>query len=75
MWRPPLSILFLLSIKKTGYSLNIIVIYLLLFIGFIFLGYHLIISYYRIKNIIKLLNSGELEIKNSLAHGGYRSYS
>lgn len=60
-----LSILILLGNRKLDYSLHIFIIYLLLFIGFLFLVYHIIISYYRIKNIIKILNSEELEIKNS----------
>jgi hypothetical protein len=60
-----LSILILLGQGKLEYSLHIFIIYLLLFIGFLFVIYHIVISYYRIKNIYKILNSDELDIKNS----------
>lgn len=60
-----LSIIILLGNRKLDYSLHIYIIYLLLFIGFLFLVYHIIISYYRLKNIFKILTSEDLDIRNS----------
>ena len=41
------------------------VLYICMFFGVIFTIYHFIISYYRIKNIIAIIKSDKLEIRNS----------
>jgi hypothetical protein len=55
-----LSILILLIHKKYELSFNIFILYLLIAISFLFFMYHVIISFYRVINIIKILKSDEL---------------
>ena len=59
------SIISLLGHAKFDYFFNIIIIYLLFSIGFLFVMYQIVISYYRIKNIFKILKSDKLDIRNS----------
>jgi|SRR5882672_1774625 len=58
-----LSFLTLLSNKYLNAPLYII--YVTFFIAFVFLIYHIVISYFRIKHIYFLLKSDKLDIKNS----------
>jgi hypothetical protein len=60
-----LSIIILISTIRFKYSLPLFIMYTLLAMGFLFLIYHIYISYHRIRNIIRLLKSDELDIRNS----------
>ena len=60
-----LSILVLLGNNKYSYSLPIYVLYFLWLVGFLFLVYHIVISYYRFVNIKKILKSDKLDVRNS----------
>lgn len=66
-----LSILLLLSNDKFNFHLYFLLLFLL--IGILFLIYHIIISYYRIKHIIKMLKSDELKIKKSSFHSSKKT--
>lgn len=59
------GISFLLILSKKYLHFNIYVLYICMFFALLFTIYHFIISYYRIKHIIKLLRSDELNIRNS----------
>lgn len=54
---------FLLILSKKYY--NIYMLYICMFFALLFTIYHIIISYHRIKHIIKVLKSDELDIRNS----------
>ena len=56
---------FLLILSKNYLNYPIIVLYLAMFIATIYTIYHFIISYFKIKHIIKILRSDELDIRNS----------
>ena len=56
------SFLFILSKYYINY--NIYLLYVAVFITLIYTIYHFIISYYRIKHIIAILNSDKLDISN-----------
>ena len=57
------GVCFLIILSK-NYS-SIYVLCICMFICTIFTIYHFILSYYRIKHIIKVLKSDELDIRNS----------
>lgn len=59
-----LSILILLIHRKNELSFNIFIIGLLVAISFLFFIYNVVIFFYRVINIIKILNSDELGNKN-----------
>lgn len=58
-----LSLLFILS--KTYSNFPIYYLYIAINFVFLFTIYHFVISYYRVKHIIKLLKSDDLEVRNS----------
>lgn len=60
-----LSIVILLGIKRFDYFLHAYVLYFLLFLGLLFVVYNIILTFYRVKNIYKILKSDKLDIKNS----------
>ena len=58
-----ISLIFILS--KTYSNFSIYYLYVAIVFVFFFTVYHFVISYFRIKHIIKLLKSDALEVKNS----------
>lgn len=58
-----ISILFILS--KVYLKFHIYSLYIAIFFVTLFAVYHFVITYYRIKHMVKLLKSDALEIKNS----------
>lgn len=58
-----ISFLFILSKHYSNY--NVYVLYVCFFLSLLFTIYHIIITYYRFKHIIKILRSDELDIRNS----------
>src|ERR1700675_351085 len=58
-----ISFLFILS--KTHLNFPSYILYLSIFFSFLFTIYHIIISYFRIKHIIYILKSDQLDVKNS----------
>jgi hypothetical protein len=59
------GIAFILIVSKSYLNYPIYVLYFSMFFVFLFTIYHIIITYYRIKHIIKLIKSDKLDIKNS----------
>ena len=57
------SMLFVLSRAHTNFPIYFL--YIATFFMFLFFVYHIIISYYRVKHVFKLLKSDALEVKNS----------
>lgn len=58
-----ISFLFILSKQYLNY--NFYLLYVCFFFSFLFTIYHIIITYYRCIHTIKVLRSGELDIRNS----------
>ena len=57
------SMLFVLSRAHTNFPIYFL--YIAIFIMFLFFIYHVIISYYRVKHVFKLLKSEATEVRNS----------
>src|ERR1700694_4045031 len=60
-----ISMLLLLSAARGYFELHGIPLYVLFFTSLLFFIYHLYITYHRIKHIKKILQSSELDIRNS----------
>jgi len=56
---------FLFLVGKSYLNYPFYILYIAMFFTFLFTIYHIIISYYRFKHIIALLNSDKLDIRNS----------
>lgn len=56
---------FLVILGNNYINYNLYVLYVSMFFAILFTIYHIVISYYRFKHIIKIIKSDQLEIKNS----------